>query len=218
MRRFSPGYCLLPRPPGCILPLMRLPSVRTFLAAVALVGVSGCATLTGEATQAITIQTVDANGRPVDGMACRIVNGSAEYMGDTPLFNLRVRRSSTPLVAECKRHGFPLARALIIPRADLVSGSTAQLLLPGGSSMLIIDHISGYMYQYPRWIRAQVGADMVFDRNDERGRADTRRRHPPVRCAGALRRRRTRHPSRLTRARVSSQATPVHKPTERGGP
>ena len=82
-------------------------------------------------------------------------------------------RSSTPLVVECKRHGYPLARALIIPRADLVSGSTAQLLLPGGSSMLIIDHISGYMYQYPRWIRAQVGADMVFDRNDERGREPT---------------------------------------------
>jgi hypothetical protein len=39
--------------------------------------------------------------------------------------------------------------------------------------MLIIDHISGYMYQYPRWIRAQVGADMIFDRNDERGREPT---------------------------------------------
>jgi hypothetical protein len=152
---------------------MRLPFVRTFFAAIAIVGVSGCATLTGEATQSISIQTVDTNGRPVDGMACRIVNGSAEYMGDTPLFNLRVRRSSTPLVAECKRHGFPIARALIISRADLASGSTAQLLLPGGSSMLIIDHISGYMYQYPRWIRAQVGADMIFDRNDERGREPT---------------------------------------------
>ena len=147
--------------------------VRAFFAAAALIFVSGCATITGEATQAISIQTVDANGRPVDGMACRIVNGSAEYMGDTPLFNLQVRRSSTPLVAECKRHGYPLARALIIPRADLVSGSTAQLILPGGSSMLIIDHISGYMYQYPRWIRAQVGADMIFDRNDERGREPT---------------------------------------------
>jgi hypothetical protein len=153
---------------------MRLRFVRTFLAALAIVGVSGCATLTGEATQAITIQTVDASGRPVDGMACRVANGSAEYMGDTPLFNLRVRRSSTPLVAECKRHGFPLARALIISRADLVSGSTAQLLLPGGSSMLIIDHLSGYMYQYPRWIRLQVGADMTFDRSDERGREPTR--------------------------------------------
>ena len=147
---------------------MHLPLVRAVLAVLALVGMGGCATVTGEATQAINIQTVDANGKPVDGMACRIVNGSAEYVGDTPLFNLRVRKSPTPLVVECKRHGYAMARALIISRADLASGSTAQLLLPGGSSMLVIDHISGFMYQYPRWIRAQVGADMIFDRADER--------------------------------------------------
>ncbi len=152
---------------------MRLPLVRTFLAIVAMVGASGCATLTGDATQAINIQTVDANGKPVNGMACRVVNGSAEYAGDTPMFGLRVRKSSTPLIVECKRHGYAMARALIISRADLASGSTAQLLLPGGSSMLIIDHLSGYMYQYPRWIRAQVGADMIFDRNDEKGREPT---------------------------------------------
>jgi hypothetical protein len=148
---------------------MRSLWLRVALAVLAVLGVSGCATVTGEATQAINIQTVDAQGRPIDGMACRIVNGSAEYMGDTPLFGLRVRRSSTPLVAECKRQGYPVARALIVSRANLASGSTAQLLLPGGTSMLVIDHFSGYMYSYPRWIRAQVGADMIFDRNDERG-------------------------------------------------
>ena len=146
---------------------------RILFAVIALLATTGCATLTGEATQAINIQTVDANGRPIEGMACRIVNGSAEYMGDTPMFGLRVRRSSTPLVAECKRGGYAMARALIIPRADLVSGSTAQLILPGGSSMLIIDHLSGFMYRYPRWIRAQSGADMVFDQADEKGREPT---------------------------------------------
>ncbi|HVE88556.1 MAG TPA: hypothetical protein VNA44_02555 [Burkholderiaceae bacterium] len=146
-----------------------MPLIRTVFATLALMAMSGCATVTGEATQAINIQTVDANGKPVDGMKCRIVNGSAEYMGDTPLFGLRVRKSPTPLVAECQRTGYPMTRALIISRADLASGSTAQLLLPGGSSMLIIDHISGFMYQYPRWIRAQVGADMIFDRADEKG-------------------------------------------------
>ncbi len=152
---------------------MRFVPVRAVFAAFFIAGMSGCATMTGDATQAINIQTVDANGKAVDGMACRIVNGSAEYMGDTPMFGLRVRRSPTPLVAECKRNGYPMARALIISRADLASGSTAQLLLPGGSSMLIIDHISGFMYQYPRWIRVQVGADMIFDRADEKGRDPT---------------------------------------------
>lgn len=152
---------------------MHLVAFRTLFAVIAVIGMTGCATVTGDATQAINIQTVDANGRPIEGMACRIVNGSAEYMGDSPMFGLKVRRSSTPLVAECKRSGYAMARALIIPRADLVSGSTAQLLLPGGSSMLIIDHLSGYMYRYPRWVRVQAGADMVFDQADEKGRDPT---------------------------------------------
>lgn len=152
---------------------MRLCFARALFTASVVIGASGCATVTGDATQAINIQPVDVNGRPINGMACRIVNGSAEYMGDTPLFGLRVRRSSTPLVAECKRQGYAIARALIISRADLASGSTAQLLLPGGSSMLIVDHVSGFMYSYPRWIRPQAGADMIFDRNDERGRDPT---------------------------------------------
>ena len=152
---------------------MPLPLVRAFFAVATLAGIGGCATITGEATQAINIQTVDASGKPVDGMACRVVNGSAEYMGDTPMFGLRVRKSPTPLIVECKRHGYAMARALIISRADLVSGSTAQLLLPGGSSMLIIDHSSGFMYQSPRWIRPEIGADMIFDRRDEKGRNPT---------------------------------------------
>jgi hypothetical protein len=61
-----------------------------------------------------------------------------------------------------------MARAVLLPRADNMA--PAQLLLPGGSSMMVIDHVSGFMYAYPRWVRVQAGADMVFDRRDENGR------------------------------------------------
>jgi hypothetical protein len=37
----------------------------------------------------------------------------------------------------------------------------------------MIDHLTGFMYAYPRWVRVQVGTDMVFDRRDERGRDPT---------------------------------------------
>lgn len=152
---------------------MRSPALRAFAIAVLVTLTGGCATVTGESTQPITIQTVDAQGRTVDGMGCRVVNGSAEYAGDSPMFDLRVRRSSTPLVVECRRNGYPLARAVVVPRADNLLSSGAQVLLPGGTSMLLLDHLSGYMYSYPRWIRVQSGADMVFDRRDERGRDPT---------------------------------------------
>jgi hypothetical protein len=48
-----------------------------------------------------------------------------------------------------------------------------QMLLPGGSSLMVVDHLTGYMYAYPRWVRLQVGTDMVFDRRDEVDRGPT---------------------------------------------
>lgn len=131
----------------------------------------GCATVSGNATQPISIQTVDAQGRVIEGMSCRVNNPSAQYVGDSPMFDLKVRRSSMPLVIECRGEGRPMARAVLVPRAD--TAMAAQLLLPGGSSLMVIDHVTGFMYAYPRWVRLQAGADMVFDRRDERNRDPT---------------------------------------------
>ena len=147
-------------------PLVRVLALAGFAALA-----SGCATVTGHATQPVTIQTVDGEGRVIEGMNCRVSNSAGDYLGDTPMFDLKVRRSSSPLVVECRGDGRPLARALVLPRADAMV--PAQILLPGGSTMMVIDHLSGFMYAYPRWIRLQAGADMVFDRRDERGRDPT---------------------------------------------
>lgn len=139
--------------------------------ALSVSGLSGCATLTGEPTQRITVQTVDAEDKIINGMSCRVSNSSADYVGVTPMFDMQVRRSSSPLIVECRRDGVALARAVIISRATDVQ--PLQMLLPGGTSMMVLDHFSGYIYSYPRWIRIQVGADMVFDRRDHRDRDPT---------------------------------------------
>jgi hypothetical protein len=141
------------------------------LAAVLALALAGCATLTGDATQKLNIQTVDAEGKAVDGVSCRAVNGSAEYVGVTPMFDMQVRRSSSPLIVECRRNGLPPTRGVVVSRA--VNMQPLQLLLPGGTSMMAIDHLSGYIYSYPRWVRLQVGSDMVFDRRDEKDRGPT---------------------------------------------
>jgi hypothetical protein len=76
-----------------------------------------------------------------------------------------------PLVIECRGDAVPMARAVLLPRAD--RATIAQVLLPGGSSLMVIDHLTGFLYSYPRWVRIQAGADMMFDRNEERGRSPT---------------------------------------------
>jgi hypothetical protein len=144
---------------------------RLSAAAFVALALGGCATLAGDSTQKLNIQTVDKDGRAIDGMSCRASNASAEYVGVTPMFDMQVRRSHSALVVECRRDGYPLARGVIVSRG--VNMQPIQMLLPGGTSMMVIDHLTGFMYAYPRWVRLQVGTDMVFDRRDENGRGPT---------------------------------------------
>ncbi len=126
---------------------------------------TGCATLTGSSTQGIHVQAVDALDRPLTGMRCRIINGSAEYFGDTPMFDLQVRRSATDLQIECRR-GALVARGTAISRSAI--GGALKALLPGGTAMLAVDHLSGYGYTYPKHIRLRAGDHLVFDVDHER--------------------------------------------------
>jgi len=150
---------------------MLRPLCRLWLAALVAVALSGCATLAGDSTQKLSIQTVDKDGRAVDGMSCRAANASAEYVGVTPMFDMQVRRSYSALVIECRRDGYAMARGVVVSRG--VNMQPIQMLLPGGTSLMAIDHLTGFMYSYPRWVRLQVGTDMVFDRRDEVERGPT---------------------------------------------
>jgi hypothetical protein len=126
---------------------------------------AGCATLTGDALQSIGIHTVDAHDRSVAGFRCRVINGAAEYFGDSPLFDLRVRRSAADLDIECRR-GSHLARGTAVSRGSVIDGAV-KALLPGGTAMLAVDHLTGYRYAYPSVLRLRIGQHLVFDAGDE---------------------------------------------------
>jgi hypothetical protein len=126
---------------------------------------SGCATMTGNATQPITIHTVDAGDRPIEGMRCRIINGSAEYFGTSPMYDLRVRRSSSDLDIECKR-GTLTAHGTAASRGSSAMAAL-KALLPGGTAAVAVDHFTGYRYSYPHTMRLRVGQHLVFDASDE---------------------------------------------------
>jgi hypothetical protein len=135
------------------------------VAAPAAIALGGCATVTGTATQTISIHTVDANDRPIEGMKCRVINGSAEYFGTSPLYDLRVRRSSTDLDIECRR-GRLVARGTAVSRGS-TADAAVKALVPGGTASLMVDHISGYRYAYPSAMRLRIGQHLVFDASDD---------------------------------------------------
>lgn len=142
-----------------IVPSLRLLSLAS-LAAV----LCGCATVTGEPMQEVTIVTVDAQDRPIDGLRCRVLNDSAEYVGNSPMFGLQVRRSSSDLQIVCKR-GPLVARGTAVSRGGL--RGAANLVLPGGTALLAVDHLTGYRYTYPQLITLKIGEHLVFDASDD---------------------------------------------------
>jgi hypothetical protein len=156
--------------PQSPLSLLRLALRSAVLAALALL-FTGCATLTGTPNQVVHIQTEDANGHPIKGMRCRASNGSEEYFGDSPMFNLQVRRSANNLEIECRR-GMLIARGTAISRGPIASDA-ARTLLPGGTALLLIDHLSGYRYSYPAWVRLRAGQHLVFDADNDAGNQPT---------------------------------------------
>lgn len=136
---------------------------------------SGCATVTGEPTQRVSIVAVDANQQPLPGMRCRVLNGAAEYVGDSPMHDVPIRRSASNLNIEC-RHGTQWARGTAISRGGL---SVLQGILPGGTVLIVLDHLSGYRYSYPSEIRVRVGEHLVFDRSRPQGELQAETRAEP---------------------------------------
>jgi hypothetical protein len=138
--------------------------LRAALPLLAAAGLGACATINGEPTQLIQVQTVDAADHPIEGMRCHVFNAYADYYGDSPMFNLNVRRSSSDLHIECRR-GDQVAQATAISRGRALNA--ASVLLPGGTAYVVIDHLTGYKYAYPSWLRLHVGQHLVFDAYDD---------------------------------------------------
>lgn len=134
---------------------------RCLLLPLAALALAGCATVTGTANQGVSIHVVDAYDRPISGVRCHVSNASADYFGDAPMRDLQVRRSASDLVIECHR-GSLIARGTAVSRGSVVDGAV-KALLPGGTAMLAIDHLSGYRYAYPGWIQLRLGEHLVFD-------------------------------------------------------
>ena len=129
---------------------------------------SACATITGDPTQVVHVETLDEQGQPIEGMRCHLSNASSEYFGDSPMFSLEVHRSASDLKIAC-RLGDRIAEGTAVSRSGLRGGVTgvANLVLPGGSAYMVIDHLTGYRYAYPTWVRVQIGRKLVFDAGDE---------------------------------------------------
>jgi hypothetical protein len=144
----------------------RLSALALSSISVALLG--ACATVTGDPTQVVHVETLDQRGRPIEGMRCHLSNTSSDYFGDSPMFGLEVHRSASDLKISC-RLGDLIAEGTAVSRSGIRGGITGavNLMMPGGSGLMVIDHFTGYRYAYPSWVRLRIGQKLVFDAGDD---------------------------------------------------
>lgn len=137
----------------------------TIIFAVAFASVaSGCASITGDTTQLVRVETFDENGAPVKGAKCTMQNDFGTTAGESG-GPMAVRRSSKDLAIECKRDGYRDASATAVSRAN---GGMFGNIVFGGGIGAIIDHNKGTAYTYPEWMKLVFGKMLTFDRFDDK--------------------------------------------------
>lgn len=121
--------------------------------------VSGCASVSGSAAQAVTIQTIDGSGKTVSGALCELANDKGRWSVTTP-GSTTIVKSNEDLQVACSMVGQEVGRATIGAAAkDIVGGN----MLLGGIVGAMIDHKSGAAYEYQPTIQVVMGRSIKIE-------------------------------------------------------
>lgn len=126
------------------------------------VTMSACASFTHESDQQIHLTTYDQNGAKVKGASCKLSNDFRQSTVDT-LGQIRVHRSYTDLLIECKKPGYSDANARVVSRAN--AGMYGNVLTAGIGALF--DHSTGAAYTYPQQVDLVFGKTLKFDGSHE---------------------------------------------------
>ncbi|MFZ6675656.1 hypothetical protein [Undibacterium sp. Xuan67W] len=128
-----------------------------------LAAMTGCASITGDRSQQVRIETYDQSGNQVPGASCKLANDYGQVNVTTPDYG-NVHRSSVNLRIECAKPGYADASAIATSRANM--NMYGNIIIGGGIGALI-DHSNGSAYTYPKWMNLVFGQSLSFDRRNE---------------------------------------------------
>lgn len=132
--------------------------MKAMFAALCVVLVSGCSTITQSDTQSLAL-TSYYQDQPV-AAACTLTNDKGSWVVNTP-GNVMVRKSNEDLDVTCKRGGVPDGLLKAVSRA---AGSMWGNILFGGGVGALIDHSRGNGYDYPTQLPVKMGESVVVDK------------------------------------------------------
>jgi len=138
---------------------MRTDSFGAALALTAIAALSsGCATLTGDRMQSISVETLDKSGAQSAGAACEMKNDEGKWFVTTPGSTV-IKRSNKDLVISCKKDSVEDGNARAVSWTK--AGMFGNIILGGGVGA-IIDHNNGSAYEYPPVLQIVMGDNRVI--------------------------------------------------------
>ena len=123
-----------------------------------IIGLAGCASVTGSSTQNISIQTRAPDGKEVKEAQCDLINKRGTYFLTTP-GTIMISRSNDDLTVTCRKDGFDNGRAGVVSNTK---GSMFGNILLGGGIGAIVDHNSGAAYEYPSFVQVVMGSNITI--------------------------------------------------------
>jgi hypothetical protein len=140
-----------------------LSSAGLALCAASVLFASGCASVTGGASQSVAVQTRDFDGKEVAGANCELSNSKGTWMITTP-GSTTINRSNDDMHVLCKKSGLDVGRAEVV---SVTKGAMFGNILIGGGVGAFIDHTSGSAYEYPSLIQLVMGRTIRIEGPDD---------------------------------------------------
>jgi hypothetical protein len=124
---------------------------------------SGCASVSLESTQGLTVTTVDAQGKALAGATCTFTNDKGQFKLERTPGEARVRRSPVDMDVICIKAGETEGTARLISRAGRMWGN----FILGGGIGALVDHGTGKGYNYPYIFEIVMGKFNEYDRHNQ---------------------------------------------------
>ncbi|MBM3368682.1 MAG: hypothetical protein FJY43_10480 [Betaproteobacteria bacterium] len=137
--------------------------VTQVLGSVALIGLGGCASITGSELQSLLVTTVEKSGTAVPGAECAFQSPKGIWSVSTP-GSVMVLRSGEDMTVTCRKGAAVPGIAKLISRAH--GGMFGNIIFGGGIGALI-DHNKGTGYEYPNKVTVVMGESTLIDRQHE---------------------------------------------------
>jgi hypothetical protein len=118
--------------------------MNKLLAMASLLAVTGCASISGEKMQPISVQTIQDN-KEVAGVGCTLMNDAGKWFVTTP-GTVTVHKSTGDLTIDCNKDGTIAGHETLVSKAN---GAVWGNIIAGGGIGYLVDRNTGAGFNYP---------------------------------------------------------------------